>query len=191
MTRTLRTIGYEGATVEGFLAALTRAHVSVLLDIRAVAVSRRPGFSKTALREALAGAGIDYLHLRDLGDPKPGREAARAGRLAEFERIYRKHLASPLAMEALAEAEKLVARQAACLLCYEAEPNGCHRSIVAGALAGKTGLAVQHLQPIAIPGTTTTSARAGRPGGGIGSREGRSKAKQGLPGDGLLRGHHS
>jgi len=145
MTRKLRTIGYEGATLELFLEVLQEARVSVVLDIRAVAVSRRRGFSKTALSEALAGAGIGYRHLRDLGDPKAGREAARAGRHNEFQRIYRAHLAGAAAQVALVEAERLALRRAACLLCYEAEPSGCHRSIVASALSGKTGIAIQHL----------------------------------------------
>lgn len=99
MASTLRTIGYEGATLEGFLAALRRSRVSLLIDVRAVAVSRRKGFSKTALAAALAEAGIGYLHLRDLGDPKPGREAARAGRMSEFRAIYSAHLRGAVAQE--------------------------------------------------------------------------------------------
>lgn len=147
MASTLRTIGYEGATLEGFLAALRRSRVSLLIDVRAVAVSRRKGFSKTALAAALAEAGIGYLHLRDLGDPKPGREAARAGRMSEFRAIYNAHLRGAVAQAALAEAARVVEHRAACLLCYEADPSGCHRNIVAAALSRKTGLAVQHLHP--------------------------------------------
>jgi len=147
MASTLRTIGYESASLEGFLAALRRARVSLLIDIRAVAVSRRKGFSKTALAAALRDAGIGYLHLRDLGDPKPGREAARAGRMSEFRTIYNTHLRGAAAQAALAEAARVVKHRAACLLCYEAEPAGCHRSIVAAEIARKTGLAIQHLYP--------------------------------------------
>jgi len=143
----LLTIGYEGAALDGFLSALRHARVSVVIDIRAVAASRRPGFSKTALSAVLSGAGVDYLHLRALGDPKPGREAARAGQMAEFRRIYTAHLRSAPAKAALAEAVEVAQQQAACLLCYEAEPDGCHRSIVAAAIARKTGLVVHHLCP--------------------------------------------
>ncbi|UPY38319.1 DUF488 domain-containing protein [Sediminicoccus sp. KRV36] len=147
MTSTLRTIGYEGATLDGFLAALRRARVSLLIDVRAVAVSRRKGFSKTALAAALREAGIGYLHLRDLGDPKPGREAARAGRMAEFRTIYTAHLRGAVAQAALAEAARVAQQRAVCLLCYEGEPSGCHRAIVAASIARKTGLVVQHLHP--------------------------------------------
>ncbi|WP_372624343.1 DUF488 family protein [Falsiroseomonas sp.] len=145
MTGRLCTIGYEGARLDGFLAALRRSRVSLLIDVRAVAVSRRKGFSKTALAAALGEAGISYLHLRDLGDPKPGREAARAGRMSEFRTIYNAHLRGAVAQAALAEAAQVVEHRAACLLCYEADPSGCHRSIVAAALSRKTGIAVQHL----------------------------------------------
>ena len=82
------TIGYENATVPDFVAALTQAGVKRVIDVRAVPNSRRPGFSKTPLRNALAEAGIDYVHLRALGTPADGRAAARAGRHEELERIY-------------------------------------------------------------------------------------------------------
>jgi len=82
MTRTLFTIGYEGKTVEELLDQLNASGVKLLIDVRAVAASRRPGFSKTALAGALRERGIDYLHLRPLGTPKAGREAARKGRIA-------------------------------------------------------------------------------------------------------------
>jgi len=147
MAKKLCTIGYEGAALDGFLSALGRARISLVIDVRAVAVSRRKGFSKTALTAALAANGIDYLHLRDLGDPKPGREAAREGRMADFRRIYRAHLSKVAARVALAEASEAATQHAACLLCYEAEPNGCHRSIVAAELARNAAFAINHLHP--------------------------------------------
>src|SRR4051812_37134569 len=94
----LFTIGYEAATVSEFLSALRKAGVERVIDVRAVANSRRPGFSKTPLRNALAEVGIDYAHLRALGTPAAGREAARAGRKAELERIYAGQLETPQAM---------------------------------------------------------------------------------------------
>lgn len=128
---TLSTIGYEGKTLDEFLGELKAAGVELVLDVRAVAASRRPGFSKTALSGALREAGIDYLHLRPLGTPAAGRQAARAGRVAEMRAIYADQLETPeadLAMEvALAEAGE---RHAA-LLCYEKEAPGCHRSMLA------------------------------------------------------------
>ena len=93
--KTLSTIGYEGKTIDEFLAELGDAGVELLIDVRAVAASRRPGFSKSALRAALAERGIDYLHLRALGTPKPGRDAARKGRVAEMHAIYEEQLQTP------------------------------------------------------------------------------------------------
>ena len=131
MAARLSTIGYEGKTVEEFLAQLEGAGVELVIDVRAVAASRRPGFSKTALAGALREKGIDYLHLRPLGTPAAGREAARAGRVAEMRAIYADQLETPeagLAMEqALAEASE---RHSA-LLCYEREAPDCHRSMLA------------------------------------------------------------
>src|SRR5215213_9849417 len=92
------TIGYEGATMGEFLGALQIAKVERVIDVRAVPNSRRPGFSKTPLRNALAEIGIDYVHLRALGTPAAGREAARAGRKTELEAIYAGQLETPEAM---------------------------------------------------------------------------------------------
>ncbi|HEX5818412.1 MAG TPA: DUF488 domain-containing protein, partial [Gemmatimonadales bacterium] len=102
----LATIGYESVAVPEFLATLRDAGIELLVDVRAVAGSRRPGYAKTALAANLASAGIKYLHLRGLGTPKEGRIAARAGRHAEMHAIFREHLATPEAqadLEALAD----------------------------------------------------------------------------------------
>src|SRR5205823_11368863 len=82
------TIGYEGTTVLEFIAALKGAGVERVIDVRALPLSRRPGFSKSALRAALEQAGVEYVHLKALGTPPEGRAAARAGRHTELERIY-------------------------------------------------------------------------------------------------------
>jgi uncharacterized protein (DUF488 family) len=161
VAKNLHTIGYEGATLDRFLDALSRAGVRLVIDVRAVAVSRRRGFSKSALAAALAGADVAYVHIRDLGDPKPGREAARAGRMDEFRRVYRAHLRSDSARAALAEAAAAARERTACLLCYEAAPSDCHRTIVATAIAKGTGLAVQHL-------FTQCTGPEGQLGGGAG-----------------------
>ncbi len=116
------TIGYEGASVEVFIAALRKAGVALVLDIRAVPVSRKKGFSKTPLAKHLAEAGIGYRHLRGLGTPKHGREAARSGDHEAFERIFRTHLEEPEALLDLGEALSLAQAQAICLLCLERDP---------------------------------------------------------------------
>lgn len=127
---TVFTIGYEGTDIERFVATLRAVRVALLVDIRAVALSRKKGFSKTALRQKLNAEGIAYHHLVQLGDPKTGREAARAGRIDEFRRIYKKHLSSDGAQESLKELAELALAQPVCLLCYERDPEHCHRSIV-------------------------------------------------------------
>ncbi|HEY7502554.1 MAG TPA: DUF488 domain-containing protein [Gemmatimonadales bacterium] len=143
----LATVGYQGATVRSFLDALGEAGVDLLVDVRAVASSRRAGFAKSALAANLEAAGIEYLHLRDLGTPAPGRAAARAGRHAEMRRIYRKHLKTEAAQSAMGMLASIVRSRHACLLCFEADPTHCHRSLVADALGGLVHLRITHLAP--------------------------------------------
>jgi uncharacterized protein (DUF488 family) len=119
----------------------------LLVDVRALASSRRPGFAKTRLAANLSEAGIDYLHLRRLGTPADGRAAARAGRHEEMRRIFLEHLATEPAQEELAALADLVRARRCCLLCFEADPAHCHRSLVAAALAERMPLTVAHLAP--------------------------------------------
>lgn len=118
-----------------FVQALQDAGVERVIDVRAVANSRRPGFSKTPLRNALAEAGIGYVHFRALGTPAAGREAARAGRKTELERIYAGQLETPQAMAEGAMMLELAADKASALLCYERDPACCHRTLLWQALA--------------------------------------------------------
>ena len=143
------TIGYEGASVEAFLQTLQEAEVALVLDIRAAPVSRKRGFSKHQLAAHLAEAGIGYRHFRWLGTPKRGREAARAGDIKGFERIFREHLGEPEALLDLAEALALARQQAVCLLCLERDPEHCHRLIVAERMARESGQELRHLFAIA------------------------------------------
>ena len=129
------TIGYEGATQPDFIAALETAGVQRVIDVRAVPNSRRPGFSKTPLRNALAEAGIDYFHLRALGTPADGRAAARAGRHAELERIYAGQLELPEAMAESAQMLDLAADRPSALLCFERDPEQCHRTLLLDSVA--------------------------------------------------------
>lgn len=129
--RTFYTIGYEGTDIERFIATLKLVGVEAVADVRAVALSRKKGFSKTALRTRLEAEGIRYIHFVELGDPKPGRDAARAGQYAKFEQIYTSHLIQPEPRAALGELGSLIAGAATCLLCFERDPKVCHRSIVA------------------------------------------------------------
>jgi uncharacterized protein (DUF488 family) len=124
------TIGYEAATLPNFIVALKQAGVRQVIDVRALPLSRRPGFSKTPLRGALAEEGIGYIHLRALGTPATGREAARKGRHAELERIYAGQLELPEAIAQGAEMMALATETPSALLCFEREPAGCHRSLL-------------------------------------------------------------
>lgn len=128
------TIGYEQTTMADFLAALMGAGVEVVADVRAIAASRRPGFSKTALAANLAEAGIGYQHFRALGTPADGRAAARAGKHAELERIYSSQLELPEAMAQGAALADLAGEKRVALLCYEREPGCCHRTLLREAM---------------------------------------------------------
>ena len=122
------TVGYEGATQAEVIAALRKAGVERVIDVRAVPMSRKPGFSKNVLASGLREAGIDYVHLKALGTPPEGREAARKGRWEVMARVYAAQLDTP---EAAAEAAKMIelAREkASALLCFERDPAHCHRT---------------------------------------------------------------
>jgi uncharacterized protein (DUF488 family) len=127
----LATIGYETDTLDGMIARLKAAGVETVVDVRAVAASRRPGFSKTMLGNSLRAQDIDYVHLRPLGTPKAGRDAARAGRTEEMRAIFHAHLEEPAAQVALGEATTLAGKRRIALLCYENDAACCHRAIVA------------------------------------------------------------
>jgi len=142
------TIGYQGATVASVLDALGEARVELLVDIRAVASSRRPGFAKTALAANVGTIGVEYLHLRGLGTPAEGRAAARAGKHAEMRRIFLSHLATEQAQTELETVAALVREgRRVCLLCFEADATHCHRSLVAKALAEKLTVEIVNLAP--------------------------------------------
>jgi uncharacterized protein (DUF488 family) len=129
------TIGYEAATMAEFLAALQAAGVERVIDVRALPLSRRPGFSKTPLSAALAEAGIDYVHLRALGTPADGRAAARAGRHDDLLRIYAGQLELPEAIAQGAQMLELAREKPSALLCYERDPAQCHRTLLLATVA--------------------------------------------------------
>lgn len=124
------TIGYQGATMGEFLAALEAAGVERVIDVRALRLSRRPGFSKSPLRAAMAEAGIDYVHLKPLGTPAEGRSAAKRGDRATLERVYDGQLALPEAIVAAEAMKRLAAEKPSALLCFERDPSSCHRTLL-------------------------------------------------------------
>ena len=124
------TIGYEATTMADFLAALTRAGVERVIDVRALPLSRRPGFSKSSLAASLNDAGIGYVHLKALGTPKAGRDAAKKGDVATLEAVYAGQLELPEAQAQAAQMLDLIREMPSALLCYERDPCHCHRTLL-------------------------------------------------------------
>jgi uncharacterized protein (DUF488 family) len=146
------TVGYEASTVPAFLEALQEGDVEIVADIRAVASSRRPGFAKTKMAANLASVGIDYIHIRDLGTPSDGRAAARRGRHDEMKQIFAEHMKTEAARDAFASLIDLIEQgRRVCLLCFEADPEHCHRNLVAQALVGEIDCDILHLRPDTDP----------------------------------------
>ena len=127
------TIGYEATTMAEFIAALQRAGVERVIDVRALPLSRRPGFSKNMLAASLKEAGIDYVHLKQLGTPKPGRDAARKGDVATLRAVYDNQLGLPEAQAQAAQMRALAAEKPSALLCFERDPAHCHRALLLAA----------------------------------------------------------
>jgi uncharacterized protein (DUF488 family) len=142
----LFTIGYEQTPAQSVLDELEQAGVKLLVDVRAVASSRRPGFSKSQLAAGLDERGIAYVHLRGLGTPKEGRLAARAGQYETLQKIYAKHLKTAQAKEELDELSALVKKSGpVCILCYERDHQHCHRRWIAEIIEERDGVGVDNL----------------------------------------------
>ena len=145
-TKKLFTIGYEQTPARAVLDELAHAGVKLLVDVRAIASSRRPGFSKTQLAAGLDERGIRYIHLRGLGTPKEGREAARGGQYDRLHKLYAAHLKTPQAKEQLDELSALVKTSGPiCLLCYERDHAHCHRQWIAEIIEERDHVKVENL----------------------------------------------
>ena len=141
----LHTIGYEGSSIEDFIATLAAARIDLIIDVRELPLSRKRGFSKTALSNWLASSDIEYLHLRGLGDPKPGRLAAREGRYNDFRKIFAAHMKSTAAQYDISRGVEAAKSRFACLLCFERDHTCCHRCIVGEEMARRGGFRLVHL----------------------------------------------
>jgi uncharacterized protein (DUF488 family) len=130
VTGRVYTIGYEGSTQDELIAALQAAGVERVIDVRAVPLSRKPGFSKNVLAAGLKEAGIDYVLLKALGTPPAGREAAHKHRFDEMARIYAVQLETPEAGVAAAQLIDLAGEKPSALLCFERDPAHCHRTLL-------------------------------------------------------------
>ncbi len=141
----LFTIGYEGEPQAAVIDRLKAAGVEVVADVRAVAASRRAGFSKTVLGNSQSEAGIDYVHLRQMGTPKAGRDAARKGRIGEMREIFAEHMQEPPSQLAFEQLRDLAKAKKTALLCFEADHAGCHRAALAERLQAEDGFEVVNL----------------------------------------------
>lgn len=142
----LFTIGYEQTPARAVLDELERAGVKLLVDVRAIASSRRAGFSKNQLAAGLDERGIAYLHLRGLGTPKEGRLAARSGQYDLLHKVYTKHLKTPQAREEMDELSALVKQSGPiCILCYERDHQHCHRHWIAEIIEDRDGVTIENL----------------------------------------------
>ena len=140
----LWTVGYEKTRIDRFIAQLAQTGITRLVDVRDVAWSHNPSYAKKKLEAALAKANIAYTHLKALGNPKPGREAAHAGDTATFHRIYRDHLGGDPGQAALAQLKQFAAAERTCIMCLEREPERCHRNLICETLA-EQGVEIRHL----------------------------------------------
>ncbi|MBL0923641.1 MAG: DUF488 domain-containing protein [Sphingomonadaceae bacterium] len=141
----ISTIGYEGSDIDHFLATLEVAGIDHLIDVRAVPVSRKKGFSKNRLAEALREVGIQYTHLQALGDPKEGREAMKRGDYSSFLEIFTRHLQRAEVIDAIEKAIELALQDNVALMCYERDPKECHRTIVAQKMGIRTSKKIRSL----------------------------------------------
>lgn len=146
MPRQLFTIGYEGTTVQTFIANLLANNIDCILDVRALPFSRKPGFSKTQLTRRLKGAKIQYVHLGDLGTPKAIRESVKSTRdYSTFFKTMDTYLANK--KDAIEAAYRHVINHTCCLMCFEHLAAECHRKIVARRIKARerNGLQIKHI----------------------------------------------
>jgi uncharacterized protein (DUF488 family)/DNA-binding Xre family transcriptional regulator len=126
----LWSVGYEGRDIDSFVSSLVESHIDVVADVRLTPISRKKGFSKTRLGEALAEAGIEYTHLRGLGNPKDNRAPFWDGRLTEGRARFRGVLRSEEAQSDLDRLAERARQSRVAVLCFEKDENRCHRQVV-------------------------------------------------------------
>ena len=139
------TVGYEGLDIDSFLSLLAENDIETVVDVREMPLSRKPGFSKKSLANVLNLSGREYVHMVDLGCPKLVRDRYREdGNWKRYTDGFMKHLKTQ--DDAIAELSALAATSNCALLCYEADPNYCHRSMVASAVKDYCGARVTHIK---------------------------------------------
>lgn len=155
---TVFTIGYEGLDIDAFMALLARHDIETIVDVRELPLSRKPGFSKKTLASMLNMFGREYVHIPALGCPKPVRNRYREnGSWPQYVEGFQKYLATQGA--AIVELSELVVGSNCALLCFEADFNFCHRSMVAAAVREYCGASVEHIK--AVKAATKIATPAG------------------------------
>lgn len=142
MTHGIVSVGYEGRAIDDFVAELVLAGVQTVADVRLNAISRKAGFSKTRLKEALEEAGINYRHMRSLGNAKENRRPFWEGRVEEGQRVFREALQTPEAEWSLDELSALVRDQVVAVLCFETDVEKCHRKVIIDEVVGASEVPV-------------------------------------------------
>jgi uncharacterized protein (DUF488 family) len=140
-------IGHSTRPIDAFLALLTSCEVATVADVRTIPRSRaNPQFEGAALARALAGAGVGYVHLPALGGLRHARKGSvenAAWRNASF-RGYADHMQTPEFEEGLCQLRALARAGPVAIMCAEAVPWRCHRSLLADALLAR-GVVVEHV----------------------------------------------
>lgn len=155
---TVFTIGYEGLDIDAFMSLLAEHGIDTVVDVRELPLSRKPGFSKKALANVLNLSGREYVHMVDLGCPKPVRDRYREdGNWKRYTDGFMKYLKTQ--DDAIAELSSLAASSNCALLCYEADSNFCHRSMVANAVKDYCGARVTHIKAAAKTASPAASLR--------------------------------
>ena len=152
------TIGYEGLSIDAFVSLLGEHGIDTVVDVRELPLSRKPGFSKKALESLLNLTGREYVHMVDLGCPKLVRDRYREdGNWKRYTDGFSKYLKTQ--GDAIAELSSLVSSSNCALLCYEADSNFCHRSMVANAVKEHCGARVTHIKAVAKKASPAASPR--------------------------------
>ncbi|MFH1613521.1 MAG: DUF488 domain-containing protein [Planctomycetota bacterium] len=138
MATNLFTIGYEGINLDDFVAQLKNSAINCLIDVRRIPLSRKPGFSKSALTQKLAHENIDYVHFKELGSPESTRAQLKSDRnYDKFFSAVRQYLSTKT--DILKEASGHVIRKNCCLMCFERQAGKCHRTLVASLIKQQRG----------------------------------------------------
>jgi uncharacterized protein (DUF488 family) len=150
------TIGYEGLSLDTFMALLADQGIDTIVDVREMPLSRKPGFSKTALANVLNLSGLEYIHMAKLGCPRPVRDRYKAdGDWEAYTRGFLSYLETQ--QPAIAELSSMAASAECVLLCYEADYNFCHRSMVANAVRDYCGARIRHIGAASVKKGRTVS----------------------------------